>query len=124
MAVAGAVAKLAGLVIERERLLREHEESRANEIALREANRRMDEFLGIACHELKTPLAAIKGNVQLAERRLLRLTNDGKTQIDRLLPDLLGNANRQTDRLDRLMSDMLDVSRIQVGKIDVPSEIC
>jgi PAS domain S-box-containing protein len=124
MALAGAVAKLAGLVIERERLLREHEESRANEIALREANRRMDEFLGIACHELKTPLAAIKGNVQLAERRLLRLTSDGKTQTDRLLPDLLGNANRQTDRLDRLVSDLLDVSRIQVGRLEMRSEPC
>src|SRR6266480_2089763 len=124
MALAGAVAKLAGLVIERERLLREREESRANEIALRGANRRMDEFLGIACHELKTPLAAIKGNVQLAERRLQRLTSDRKTQIDRLLPDLLENANRQTDRLDRLVSDLLDVSRIQVGKLEMRSELC
>ena len=124
MALAGAVAKLAGLVIERERLLREREESRANEIALRAANRRMDEFLGIACHELKTPLAAIKGNVQLAERRLQRLTSDRKTQIDRLLPDLLENANRQTDRLDRLVSDLLDVSRIQVGKLEMRSERC
>jgi len=124
MALAGAVAKLAGLVIERERLLREREESRANEIALRAANRRMDEFLGIACHELKTPLAAIKGNVQLAERRLQRLTSDRKTQIDRLLPDLLENANRQTDRLDRLVSDLLDVSRIQVGKLEMRSEPC
>ena len=124
MALAGAVAKLAGLVIERERLLREREESRANEIALRAANRRMDEFLGIACHELKTPLAAIKGNVQLAERRLQRLTSERKTQIDRLLPDLLENANRQTDRLDRLVSDLLDVSRIQVGKLEMRSELC
>src|SRR5438874_1197552 len=124
MALAGAVAKLAGLVIERERLLQEREESRANEIALRGANRRMDEFLGIACHELKTPLAAIKGNVQLAERRLQRLTSDRKTQIDRLLPDLLENANRQTDRLDRLVSDLLDVSRIQVGKLEMRSELC
>ena len=124
MALAGAVAKLAGLVIERERLLREREESRANEIALREANRRMDEFLGIACHELKTPLAAIKGNVQLAERRLQRLTSDRKTQIDQLLPELLESANRQTDRLDRLVSDLLDVSRIQVGKLEMRSEPC
>src|SRR6266702_3388946 len=124
MALAGAVAKPAGLVIERERLLHEREGSRANEIALRAANRRMDEFLGIACHELKTPLAAIKGNVQLAERRLQRLISDRKTQIDRLLPDLLENANRQTDRLDRLVSDLLDVSRIQVGKLEMRSELC
>jgi len=124
MALAGAVAKLAGFVIERERLLREREEARANEIALRESNRRMDEFLGIACHELKTPLAAIKGNVQLAGRRLQRLAGDQKTQSDQLLPDLLENANRQTDRLDRLVTDLLDVSRIQVGKLEMRSEAC
>ncbi|MDQ2906893.1 MAG: PAS domain-containing protein, partial [Chloroflexota bacterium] len=70
VALTGAVAKLAGLVIERERLLREREEARSRELALREAHRRMDEFLGLASHELKTPITAIKGNVQLAARRV------------------------------------------------------
>src|SRR5207237_10526669 len=70
IALAKAVAKLAALVIERERLLRERAEARANELALREANRRMDEFLGMTSHELKTPLTSIKGNTQLAVRQL------------------------------------------------------
>src|SRR2546421_6720256 len=121
MALAGAVAKLAGLVIERERLLQEREESRANEIALRAANRRMDEFLGIACHELKTPLAAIKGNVQLAERRIKRLMDNAT--IDKMLSNLLENANRQTDRLARLVNDLLDVSRIQAGKLEMRPQL-
>src|SRR5437588_5420193 len=124
MALAGAVAKLAGFVIERERLLREREEARANEIALREANRRMEEFLGIACHELKTPLAAIKGNVQLADRRLKRVMPQPGMHIDQMLPTLLESANRQADRLDRLVSDLLDVSRIQVGKLEMRTEPC
>ncbi|TMC86009.1 MAG: PAS domain S-box protein, partial [Chloroflexi bacterium] len=58
IALAKAVAKLAALVIERDRLLRERAEARANELALREANRRMDEFLGMTSHELKTPLTS------------------------------------------------------------------
>jgi PAS domain S-box-containing protein len=124
MALAGTVANLVGLVIERERLLREREVSRANVIALREANKRMDEFLGIACHELKTPLAAIKGNIQLAERRLARLTRQQEKPLDTLLPGLLGNANRQTDRLDRLVSDLLDVSRIQASKLEMREAPC
>ncbi|GAC1380440.1 MAG: hypothetical protein NVS4B7_06760 [Ktedonobacteraceae bacterium] len=124
MALTGAVAKLVGLVIERERLLRERAEAHANEIALRESNRRMDEFLGIACHELKTPLAAAKGNVQLAERRLKRLLHNASTPIDSMLPDLLANANRQTDRLTRLVNDLLDVSRIRAGKLEIRPEVC
>lgn len=119
MALAGTVTNLVGLMIERERLLRERETARAKVIALREANVRMDEFLGIACHELKTPLAAIKGNIQLAERRLARFTHQQEKPIDTLLPELLDSANRQTDRLDRLVSDLLDVSRIQAGKLEM-----
>ncbi len=51
-ALAGAVAQLAVLTLERERLLRDREEARATELALREVNQRMDEFLSIASHEL------------------------------------------------------------------------
>ena len=69
-ALAGVAAKLAALVLERERLLRERAEARANELALRAANHRMDEFLNIAGHELKTPLTSLKATVQLAQRRL------------------------------------------------------
>ncbi len=39
-------------------------------MALREANTRMNEFLSIASHELRNPMATIKGNIQLARRRL------------------------------------------------------
>jgi hypothetical protein len=39
------VSKLAALVIERERLLRERTQAQANELAAREATRRMDTFL-------------------------------------------------------------------------------
>lgn len=46
------------------------EELTSKEQTLQEANRRMDELLSIVSHELKSPLAAIKGNVQLANRRL------------------------------------------------------
>jgi GAF domain-containing protein len=55
-ALALAVAQLIGMVMERARLRHEREEARAREVALAEANRRMDEFLGIASHELRTPL--------------------------------------------------------------------
>ncbi len=129
-ALAGAVAKLAGLVIERERLLYERAKARANELALREANRRMDEFLGIAGHELRTPLTSIKGNIQLAKRQLQKGTSQGGTLAEdvpdklKLVEELLDRAERQVRLQNRLVGDLLDVSRIQANKIELHMEPC
>jgi PAS domain S-box-containing protein len=116
-----AVARLGALVLERERLLREREEARASELALRETNAHMDTFLGMAGHELKTPLTSIKLALQLAERRILHLVPDKIDGANDLVPFLrpVAQAERQADRLDRLVSDLLDVSRIRAGKLDL-----
>jgi PAS domain S-box-containing protein len=124
MALAEAVAQLAGLVIERERLLRERAAAQANELALRTANQRMDEFLSMASHELRTPLTTLKANVQLADGRLVAL-GEGKPRIaKRLQParDLLKRGDRQVDVLNRLVGDLLDVSRIQSNRLDLRVE--
>jgi PAS domain S-box-containing protein len=140
IALIQATARLAALALEREHLLQERAEAQANTIALRAANRRMDEFLSIASHELKNPLAAIKGNVQLAERRLqsalrswsarssLSSQADGEAEKADLLNlfkgtlEALGIADRQVSRLNRLVGDLLDISRIQVGKMEIHFE--
>ncbi len=122
--LAGAVAKLAALVIERERLLRERSEAQANEIALSEANQRMNEFLGIASHELKTPITTIKGSTQLLERRLKKMmdletvTGEERIRLRDEAQDLLRRTNTQVNRLTRLINDLLDASRIQAHKIE------
>ncbi|GAC1429057.1 MAG: hypothetical protein NVSMB65_02380 [Chloroflexota bacterium] len=74
LALAQGVSTLAGIVIERDRLLREREEARGNAAALRAANQRMDEFLGLASHEMRTPLTTVVASIQLAQRRVRRLT--------------------------------------------------
>jgi signal transduction histidine kinase len=122
-ALASAVAKLAALVIERERLLRERAEARAAEIALREANARMDAFLNIASHELKTPLTTLKGLVQLAQRRLQQATMEAASGAHSLpvilisAGELLARTDRQMTRMDALINDLLDISRIQAGQL-------
>jgi PAS domain S-box-containing protein len=114
IALTKAVAKLAALVIERDRLLRERAESRANELALREANRRMDEFLGMTSHELKTPLTSIMGNTQLTVRQLRNsMLNFQKMQ------GMLESTERQIKFLDRLVNDLLDISRSQEQHLEV-----
>jgi signal transduction histidine kinase/PAS domain-containing protein len=122
-ALAGAIAKLAALVIERERLLYERAKAQANELALREANLRMDEFLGMAGHELRTPLTAISGNIQLAQRQVKKsIDEDVKDAGDlasklELIKTLLDRAERQVRLQNRLVGDLLDISRIQANKI-------
>jgi signal transduction histidine kinase/PAS domain-containing protein len=128
--LAGAIAKLAALVIERERLLDERAKAQANELALREANRRMDEFLGMASHELRTPLTAINGNIQLAKRQLKKSINDDGTFADdmpeklELLQTLLDRAERQVKVQNRLVGDLMDVTSIQANKIALKLEYC
>lgn len=71
---------------------------------------RKDEFIGIASHELKTPLTSIKGYVQILERIITEMGNDRATV-------LVNKTNTYINRLNSLISDLLDVSKIQSGKI-------
>jgi signal transduction histidine kinase/PAS domain-containing protein len=130
LALAGAVAKLAALIIERERLLQERTAAQANELALLEANRRMDEFMGIASHELKTPLTTIKGYIQLAARRLKNHSGnqtaytDDQTKSRESARELLERTDSQIERLSRLVNELLDVSRVQANKLELHLEDC
>ena len=124
VSLASAVGKLLAIVVERQRLLTERAEAQGREIALREANRRMEEFLGIASHELRTPLTTIKANVQLAKRRLRAFMNDediSPSFKEKILSpqDMLTRAERQATVLNRLVGDLIDISRIQTGKLQV-----
>lgn len=130
VALIKAVAKLIQLVIERERLQQEGMEAQANELALRETNRRFDEFLSIASHELRTPLTTIKGNIQLALRRLLALErqklDEGgvlSREIERIRAPLLYAEHRVAVQ-NRMIGDLLDVSRIQANKLELRMNPC
>jgi len=128
IALARGVARLAAFVIERERLLYEREGARARELALLQANERMDAFLGIASHELKTPITSIKAGIQLAQRRLNMAPAPESRSLDDLnklldaLHLLLNRSDRQTRLLNRLVDDLLDVSRIQSSKLELHLE--
>jgi signal transduction histidine kinase/ActR/RegA family two-component response regulator len=80
----------------------------AREEALREADRRKDEFLAVLSHELRNPLAPIAMAVALLRRHP---SGDPEEQV---LRDVIA---RQTTQLSRLLDDLLDVNRIRTGKI-------
>jgi signal transduction histidine kinase len=77
-----------------------------------------DEFLGIASHELKTPLTALKLHLELGAQLLPEKLAGGAP------PWLLG-ALRSLRRLETLAAQLLDVTRIRAGRLVLdPREIC
>jgi signal transduction histidine kinase len=130
IALIRAIARLAGLVMERERLLQAQAQAQANALALHEINERMNELLSITSHELRTPLTAMQANVQLALRWLQRLTRQAETQPELLSGQmerfraLLEQVNGQTQRLNRLVYDLLDISHIHNGKLAMHAVPC
>ncbi|HEX6122653.1 MAG TPA: response regulator, partial [Ktedonobacterales bacterium] len=124
LAITGGIAKLAALILERDRLWRERARAEARTMALEEANRQMSEFLGIAGHELRTPLTVIKANIQLLAKRARRDATAGADISEARAATLLPRTERQIDRLTRLVGDLVDVSRIQKGKLELQPEPC
>lgn len=121
---AGLIVSVLASQRERARLRARTAERLSTERAreLEEAGKMKDQFLSLASHELKTPISAIKGYAQLAERRL------GKAPINSpevaSVQEVLTRINQQTDKLTILINDLLDVSRIQAGKLELRLEMC
>ncbi len=76
----------------------------------RHLERQKDEFLGIASHELKTPVTSIKAYGQVLEA-IFRRKGDLKSA------DLLLKMDAQVNRLNNLIGDLLDVTKIQAGRL-------
>jgi PAS domain S-box-containing protein len=81
----------------------------------RELERRKDEFISMASHELKTPITSLKGFTHL----LLRKFERQGLQEER---PLLSKMDAQMNRLVKLIDELLDVSKIQAGRLDYEEE--
>lgn len=85
-----------------------------SEEALREADRRKDEFLATLAHELRNPLAPIRNSLQILK-------------LPHIEPEVAAQARemmeRQLHHMVRLVDDLLDVSRVMRGKIELRKEL-
>lgn len=80
-------------------------------------NDKKDEFIGLASHELKTPLTSIQAYLQI-------LNNDMPEERRK---DFLRRTGQQVKKLNQLVSDLLDISKIEAGKLQFnpePFDIC
>jgi PAS domain S-box-containing protein len=84
--------------------------------ALKEAEALKDEFVGIAAHELRTPLAALKG---FANMLLLQTRRGRGAALAEWQQEALEEIEQATTRLVTLTEDLLDVTRLQAGRLQL-----
>jgi PAS domain S-box-containing protein len=85
-------------------------ERRRAEEALREADRRKDEFLALLAHELRNPLAPLRNGLQV-----MRLAAEDPSAV----AQARGMMERQLGHMVRLIDDLLDISRISRNKMEL-----
>jgi len=98
-------------LFEQNNQLKQIQKSLKKEIEQRKIlEKKKDEFISIASHELKTPLTSMRGYIQLLERIINKENNeDLKTYISK--------ASFQINKLGDLVSDLLDISNMESGKM-------
>jgi PAS domain S-box-containing protein len=99
-----------GRVIGASKVARDITERKQLDTAMRDADRRKDEFLATLAHELRNPLAPIRHSLEI----LLR--SEGDPRLFRHATDIL---SRQLSHMIRLVDDLLDVSRITRDKLQL-----
>ena len=77
-----------------------------------ELEARKDEFISVACHELKTPLTNIISNIQLLERQIKKEENINPDTLKMVV-----TANNNAKKLASLVSDLLDMTKIEQGDL-------
>jgi PAS domain S-box-containing protein len=79
--------------------------------ARNELEQRKDDFISMASHELRNPLAAVKMQTQLVQKRLER-------QAHHEAATALSRVEGPVKQLERLIGELLDVSKIQAGRLE------
>lgn len=72
--------------------------------------KRKDDFIGMASHELKTPVTSLKGFLVLLQRQLVAQGNERTLHY-------LARMDSQIEKLTKLINDLLDISRMQTGRL-------
>lgn len=102
-----------GKIVAAAKVARDITAQKRAEAALREADRRKDEFLAILAHELRNPLAPISNSLHI-----LRLSGELSPAMEQIREII----ERQVNQLVHLVDDLLEASRIKLDKIELRKE--
>lgn len=78
--------------------------------------RQKDDFMGIASHELKTPVTSIKAYTQILQEKFRKANDTVSTAM-------LTRLDLQIDKLTGLINTLLDVAKVQSGQMDYAAEL-
>jgi two-component system phosphate regulon sensor histidine kinase PhoR len=87
--------------------------------ALKEAERLKDDFIGIAAHELRNPLAILKG---YAQTLIIQTARGNGPKLADWQIEALQSIDQSSLRLVELIDDLLDVTRLQAGRLEIHPE--
>jgi signal transduction histidine kinase len=77
--------------------------------------RETEEFMSVAAHDLRNPIAVVRASAQMAQRQIGRGdTNGAQTRLKSIV--------EQTDRLNEMLENFLDAARIGTGKVSLRTE--
>jgi signal transduction histidine kinase len=79
---------------------------------VRELERQKEDFLSSAAHDLRSPITALKGQVQLLQRRL----GGPNANADEATLETVAQIAAATERITRFVDQILDVARVDMGR--------
>lgn len=91
--------------------IRLYEEAKEEIILRLNAEKKKDEFISIASHELKTPLTTLKAYLQLVK-------NAGSNRPD-MIEKFVQRAEEGSNKLQLLVDSLLNLSKIEAGKLEI-----
>ncbi|HEV2903378.1 MAG TPA: ATP-binding protein [Gaiellaceae bacterium] len=108
-AVLRTLGALAQLALDRARLFGQEQAAR---LSLEQADQLKTDFVALAAHELRTPVAVIHGVIETIDRRGDAIASDQRTQLEETL-------RAQTIRLKLLVEQLLDLSRLDAHAVTI-----
>jgi signal transduction histidine kinase len=121
--------------VENVRLRRESAQAEASALALRQTTERMGEFLATASHDLRTPMGAVVGYMDLASRLCGRLSASVRgSPCETTCPEVVHQINRVNEcleeaghgstRLVRVVNMLFETTQARAGTLDLHLEPC
>ena len=109
-----SVIKVFRDITEQKKLEEEITQAKVRIETLNESELLKTELLSMVCHELRTPLSVIKGNITAL------LGREKWSEVERR--DFLSDINQETDYLTRLVAKLLDMSRLEAGGMQMEKD--